>query len=290
MNVPRSVAKVLAEHVTLEVEGIDRMYLNVYVPALQRAGGVASFFRFHRGYQFASSALMDPITKAFIAQMEQFARQEKVPIVTFQKGQRKDDVAAEYRKKFSAPEGVLFIGKAQEKTSVFRTERRRNEQTGATYPWLVRSTAMVNHFYVYCMDRDFGPFFLKLCTYFPYNAKLCLNGHEYVKQQLTNRGIGYEALDNGILSCNEPRRVQALCDGLSGEKIDGLLAEMVPQVATPVYGERPPGRVPVSDLDSASRVLADPGPGPSGHRSGLLRGSDSGKPGHRTAKPGAVDL
>jgi len=72
----------------------------------------------------------------------------------------------------------MFIGKAQEKTSVFRTERRRHEQTGATYPWLVRSTAMVNHFYVYSMDRDFGPFFLKFCTYFPYNAKLCLNGHE----------------------------------------------------------------------------------------------------------------
>ena len=55
------------------------MYLNVYVPALQRAGGVANFFRFHRGHQFASSALMDPITKAFIAQMEQFAKQQKVP-------------------------------------------------------------------------------------------------------------------------------------------------------------------------------------------------------------------
>ena len=53
----------------------------------------------------------------------------------------------------AAEEGVLFIGKAQEKTPVFRTERRRNEQTGATYPWLVRSTAMVNHFYVYCVDR-----------------------------------------------------------------------------------------------------------------------------------------
>jgi hypothetical protein len=101
------------------------------VPALQRAGAVASFFRFHRGYQFASSALMDPITKAFIAQVEQFAKQEKVPIVTFEKGQRKNDVAAAYRKKFTAPEGVLFIGKAQEKTSVFRAGRR-NEQTGAT--------------------------------------------------------------------------------------------------------------------------------------------------------------
>jgi hypothetical protein len=223
MSVSRSVAEILSEHVTLEIEGLDRMYLNVYVPALQRAGGVASFFRFHRGHRFASSALMDPITKAFITQMEQFAKREKVPIVLFEKGQRKDDVAAAYRKKFTAPEGVLFIGKAQEKTPVFRTERRRKEQTGATYPWLVRSTAMVNHFYVYCMDRDFGPFFLKFCTYFPYNAKLCLNGHEYVKQQLAHRGMAYEALDNGILSCADPKRVQTICDGLSAEKIDGLL-------------------------------------------------------------------
>ena len=61
----------------------------------------------------------------------------------------KDDIAAEQRKKFHKPEGVVFIGKAQEKTPVFRTERRRSETTGGTYPWLVRSTAMVNHFYIY---------------------------------------------------------------------------------------------------------------------------------------------
>src|SRR5207253_10450371 len=66
--------------------------------------------------------------------LEQFAKQEKVPVVHFEKGQRKDDVAAAYRKKFRGEEGVLFIGKAQQKTPVFRTERRRNEQTGATYP------------------------------------------------------------------------------------------------------------------------------------------------------------
>ena len=123
------------------------MYLNVYVPGLQREQGVACFFRFHRGHQFVSSALMDPISKTFIAALEAFARQEKIPVITFRKGQRKDDVAAEQRKKFQKSEGVVFIGKAQEKTPVFRTERRRNEKTGGTYPWLVRSTAMVNHFY-----------------------------------------------------------------------------------------------------------------------------------------------
>ena len=223
MSAPRSVAEVLNEHVTLEVEGIDRMYLNVYVPGLQREQGVVNFFRFHRGNQFVSSALMDPISKEFVAALENYARRKKVPVIQFRKGQRKDDIAAEQRKKFKKAEGVVFIGKAQEKTPVFRTERRRNEKTGVSYPWIVRSTAMVNHFYIYCVDRDFGPFFLKFCTYFPYNAKLCLNGHEYAKQQLANKGIGFKALDNGVLECDDAKRLQAICDGLSAEKIDALL-------------------------------------------------------------------
>ena len=58
MSLPRSVAEILREHVTLEVEGIDRMYLNTYVPGLQYESGVAAFFRRHRGYPFASSVLM----------------------------------------------------------------------------------------------------------------------------------------------------------------------------------------------------------------------------------------
>jgi len=233
MSVPCSVAEVLKEHVTLEVEGIDRMYLNVYVPQLQREQGVASFFRFHRGHQFASSVLMDPISKAFVAALEDFAKREQVPVIQFRKGQRKDDIASEYRKKFSKAEGVLFIGKAQEKMPVFRTERRRNETTGATYPWLVRSTAMVNQFYIYCMDRDFGPFFLKFSSYFPYTAKLCINGHEYAKQQLGKKHIKFEALDNGVLSCEDPKRLQAICDGLSAEKIDALLRKWLRLVPHP---------------------------------------------------------
>ena len=222
MSLPRSVADILREHVTLEVEGIDRMYLNAYVPGLQYESGVAAFFRRHRGHPFASSVLMDPISKAFVAAIHAFAHAHEVPLIPFEKGQRKDAVMAERLKHFTAPEGVVFVGRAQEKTPVVRTEKRRNPTTGQAYPWLVRSTAMVNHFYFYAVDEDFGPFFLKFGTYFPYTAKLCLNGHEYVKRQLTQRGIPYEALDNGILSCADPRRVQALCDGLSAAKIEAF--------------------------------------------------------------------
>src|SRR5262249_52556971 len=233
MTVPRTVAEVIRQHVTLEVESIDRMYLNVYQPRLQCEGQVAAFFRHHRGHTFASAALMDPMTKAFIAAVEDFTRQHGIPLLSFAPGQRKEEVALEYRARFQGREGILFVGKAQEKTPVFRTEKRRNPQTGQRYPWIVRSTAMVNQFYFYGIDADFGPFFLKFCTYFPYNAKLCINGHEYVKRQLAKEGIAFEALDNGILSCADPKRLQQLCDGLPAARIDALLRKWLARLPHP---------------------------------------------------------
>ena len=130
-------------------------------------------------------------------------------------------------------EGVVYVGKAQEKARVMRTERRRSRHTGGTYPWIVQSTAMVNQYYFYCVDEDFGPFFLKFCSYFPYNAKLCINGHEYLKRQLAKRGVAFEALDNGIKSCADPKLMQRLCDGLSADKIDRLLRKWLKRLPHP---------------------------------------------------------
>src|SRR3970282_1794773 len=109
MKVARTVAEILREHVTLEVEGIDRMYLNVVVPMLQSERGIAWFFRECHGYRFASSALMAPLTQAFVKSVEGFARSEGVELVTFERKQRKDDVAAEYQKRSEKEEGVLFV-------------------------------------------------------------------------------------------------------------------------------------------------------------------------------------
>jgi hypothetical protein len=167
VTLPRTAGDVLADHVTLEVECIDRMYLNLYQPRLQHELGVVGFFKGHRGFPFVSSALMDPISKRFVADIHALVEREGVPLVDFKAGQRKDDVAHEHLARFEGSEGILFVGRAQEKTRVFRTEKRRNPVTGATYPWLVRRTAVVNHFYVYALDDDFGPFFIKFCTYFP---------------------------------------------------------------------------------------------------------------------------
>lgn len=232
MSVPDRVSDILAKHVTFELECIDRMYLNAYVPSLQIPEGAVSFFKRHLGYSFASSALMDPISKAFVAAIEAFALAEDVPMITFGKGERKDDIAAVMRKGFEREEGVVFIGKAQEKAKVFRTEKR-TAPNGKKYPWIVTSTAMVNHYYFYIFDRGFGPFFIKFCSYFPYNAKVCLNGHEWLKQQLTARGIEFEPLDNGILSCAAPARAQRLCDRFDAAKIEAVFRKWLARLPHP---------------------------------------------------------
>jgi hypothetical protein len=219
--------------VTLEVECIDRMYLNLYQPKLQHELGVVGFFKGHRGYPFVSSALMDPISRSFVAAIHQFVEHEGVPLVRFAPGQRKDDVAHEHLARFAGTEGVLFVGRAQEKTLAYRTEKRRNPVTGASYPWLVRRSAMVNHFYVYAVDADFGPFFLKFSTYFPYNAKLCINGNEWAKRQAAKAGLAFEPLDNGFLSCAEPARLQALCDTLGATQIDALARKWLARLPHP---------------------------------------------------------
>jgi hypothetical protein len=110
MTVARSVADVLDDHVVFEVESIDRMYLNVWQPRLAYGGGVQGFFVGHRGHHYASTALMDPMTKAFVADIHGFVAARGLELVHFAKGQRKDELTAQFLAGFTDDEGVLWSG------------------------------------------------------------------------------------------------------------------------------------------------------------------------------------
>src|ERR1700692_4554709 len=88
--IAQSVADILGDHVKLTVEGIDRMYLNVYVPRLQTEQGVVWFFREHRGQPLSSAALMSPMSRGFVAKLEGFVAEHEIPLVQFRKGQRRE--------------------------------------------------------------------------------------------------------------------------------------------------------------------------------------------------------
>ena len=238
MTLPVTVADVVAEHVTFEVECIDRMYLNVYVPGLQYPGGLVGYVHRQLGLPIASTAPLAKITERFTAAVHRFARDQQVPWVDFARGQRKDEVMHQYLAGFEAAgrtEGVVFIGRAQEKTNLFRTEKRHNAE-GRPYPWIVPASGVVNQFYFYCVDADFGPFFLKFCSYFPYNAKLCINGNHWAQRQAAKEGLGFTGMDNAFAAVDDPGALQAICDRLGPEQIDALLRKwlaILPHPFTP---------------------------------------------------------
>jgi hypothetical protein len=232
MKITKSLSELQQEHVVLELECIDRMYLNAYVPKLTSEAGIAAFCRGYLGHRFASTKQAVEMTKTFVKSIETFIHQEGLELVRFKKGQRKDDVLQDKLRQFKKEEGVLFVGVAQEKVRVPRTTRKRLD-AGGTIPWIIYSTAMVNVYYFYCRDRDFGPFFLKFCSYFPYSAKLCLNGHEYLKCQLTQARIPFQAMDNGLLSCADIKAAQRISDGLNHTKIDAFFRKWLARLPHP---------------------------------------------------------
>jgi hypothetical protein len=235
--IEQTVGELLEEKVTLDIEGIDRLYLNLYQPMLQTGAGVAAFFKQHRGAKVASTALMGPMSHAFVKAIRDFAKREGVEIVSFAKGERKDEVTKQRLQGFGRSEGVLYIGKAQEKFASFRVTKKLSERTGKPFPWLSRGTVLCNHYYFYLVDEDFGPLFIKFASYFPYTARVCLNGHEYAKRQLAKEGIAFEALDNGVLSCADPTRLQQVLEELTVAKIQTMVDKWLARLPDPLTAQ-----------------------------------------------------
>jgi len=235
MTLPRTAAQVLSGHVTLEIRCIDRMLLTFRQPRLQYGKGIRGFFCFHRGNQFVSSALMLPMTEMFAADIHHYIAVRDLDLIRFAKGQSKDEIARKYLAGHDGGERILFAGVAQEKTRVWRTRQRRDAVTGRPYPWLYQEQAMVNHWYFYGFDADFGPFYVKFCGYFPFTGQIYLNGHEYAKRQCAKAGIGFTALDNAFGSAADPAAVQRICDGLTRSGDLPVRRQVAVPPATPVH-------------------------------------------------------
>jgi hypothetical protein len=208
-----NIHTIIRQHVSLEVRCIDRLYIQGYMPKLQTSGGLCYFLHDYLGYPVPSPALLKPRHDHFITAVQQFAEQRHIPFVSFERGESKDEFVAPYRTRFTAREGVVLIGVAQEKMRSFKAHKRQGRGHTPVFDFSRQSVA-VNHYYFYVQDRDWGPAFLKIGTYLPYPVKLCLNGHEWVKQRLRRDRIHFDSLDNGFSSCADAPALQAACDAL----------------------------------------------------------------------------
>ena len=223
----------IRDHVTLSIRCLDRLYLHAYMPKLQTSGGLCYFLRDHRGHRIPSPALFTPMLEGFTAAIKTYATTHAVPLIEFERGQRKDGVVAEHRARRPMDDGVVVIGVAQEKMRAFKAHKRSGAQGGVTFDFS-RQPVNVNHYYFYVQDPEWGPAFLKLGTYLPYPIKLCLNGHESVKPQLRRAQVAFDSLDNGFLACADPARLQALCDQLGPSDVQSFFDRWSARLPSPM--------------------------------------------------------
>ena len=227
-----TIPELLDGHVTLEVECLDRLYLNGYIGPLATSGGLVTFMREQLGKPVPSPVVLGQITEKFRESVKELAERESIPIHQFNHKERKDDTGNRFRKQRGVRDGVVFIGVAQEKAQAFQ-----GRKVDGYFQFTRDKAVYVNHYYFYIDDADFGPLFLKVCSYAPWAIKLCLNGHEWAKRQLEKMGIAYEALDNGFLSCANPEKLQEICDSLGPEEIDRVFRKWLKRLPLPLRAE-----------------------------------------------------
>jgi hypothetical protein len=216
-----TVNDLLDGHVSLDIQCLDRIYLNGYVPNLQVGGQVVSFMTAYLGFPIPSPAILEKMGTAFRRSVSSFAATEHVPVVRFTKDDRKIEVMGRHLAAQAATgrSGVAAIGVAQEYQNVFAANQR---QASNGIPWFsfTKADRRVSCFYFYLWDKDFGAAFIKVCAYFPYPIKVWINGHEWAKRQCGKAGIGFTALSNGFATCADPEALQAICDRLGPGTIE----------------------------------------------------------------------
>ena len=207
-----TIASLLRERVSLQVNSVDGIFLAGYIPKLQSEGQIVRFL-LDRGFPIPSPAALGKIGEAYVRAVQRFAARHGIPIVHFEKGDSKELVARRYMRRAERDGrfGVVMVGVAQEKTWAWRGFRRGGSDSHPHF-CCRRMSVFPNHFYFYIRDREFGPAFIKTVGYAPWGVWLYLNGHEWAKRQAAKRGIAFQPLDSGFRSVADPSELAGICD------------------------------------------------------------------------------
>ena len=232
-----TISSLLADHVTLQVRSVDRLFFQGYVPRLQTQFQVIRFL-LDRGFPIPSPAVLGRIGRDYVAVVERFIVEHKISVERFQKGEVKEETARRY---FEAAEregrfGVVMVGVAQERTSAWRGWREGGRDGHPHFEYR-RQSIFPNNYYWYIRDPDWGPAFLKTTAYAPYSVWLYLNGNEWAKRQAIQRDIRFKALDNGFAACEDPDALAEICASLSAADVQAFFDRWQAALPSPLTAE-----------------------------------------------------
>ncbi len=153
-----TIPEFLDGHVTLEVECLDRLYLNGYVGKLATGGGLIGFLCGQLGKPVPSPVVLGPSQRdsARLGKVLGGARcHTSLPVQS--QGTERTTSLDEFRRQRASPRRhVVSIGVAQEKAEAFNVKLVNGQ-----FQFDRDKTVYVNHYYFYIDDVDFGPLFIQ---------------------------------------------------------------------------------------------------------------------------------
>jgi len=278
-----TISSLLADHVSLEVRSVDRIFLAGYVPGLQSDGLLVRFLNGRAGGTIPSPAMLGKIGRGYVEEVNAFAKAREIPVVRFGKGVVKEDVARPYMQEAEREHrsGVVMLGVAQEKAFAWRGWRQGGNDAHPHFEF-GRQAIFVNHYYFYISDPQWGPSFVKTNAYAPFPVWVYLNGHEWAKRQAARRGIEFTPLDNGFWSCAEAEQLAEICNSLSERDIDAFFTRwmrLLPSPFTTQERSRYGYRLSVRQLEmSDTRVFDKPAAGRAWFEQTIRDQLDLGRP------------
>lgn len=233
--VRRSAVNPFIEHhqqsIRFQYSCFDRMLLNAVVQPMQQPAMIVGFLDKCRQVPSITKAYFRQVSEDYHRFVGRLAASQRVQIVEPPKGVRREDWVQPFYQRFGSRFGIVVILKSRE-----------NARVAVSYPTpsggnhIEVYTRFVWQYYFYLRDQEWGRMFLRICPYFPFNARVCVNQHEWLARQLHAEGIFFRKAANAFLQCSDPERLQQLADGLTPADLEipiqHWLRELVPFYAS----------------------------------------------------------
>lgn len=216
-----TLAEVCSTAIAFTYRSIDRLILNAYIPTLQTPAAVAYFLRTVCGKPILSPVVFKALTDRFVTQVDHFARKHRIPVLRPTGRTKPGEVAQRALRQAARANrwGVVAIVVHQESARVFASVHAGGRRTHFR---VKEDRRLVNHYYFYLRDREYGEGFVRISSYLPFQTRIWLNAHGYLAAQLRRRGTPFLTADNCVVSVADPAALQRIA-----ARFDARLVEQI---------------------------------------------------------------
>ena len=196
----------------------DRLLLNGLIQPFQQPERVLGFFNIYRDGKRVTRKTLTDIADQFQNWVKNRSQKWGAPLLEPPDGEgdasRRDKFLDPYFRN-AKPDQVVAILKAREPARILVAIGDKDNDS----PHLEYKQRWVNQFNFYLNDSRWGRMFVRMCPYFPFSARVCLNQHHWLAIRMREEGIDFQPCTNAFLGCANPARLQELADSLTPQDL-----------------------------------------------------------------------